>query len=516
MKNVFVLFFFVVCFELHAQNTSYKIYNTPVNSNNIIPASLTYGNSHFNAFSVINGNGLNIQKNDLEGVPLTARNYSVSVWNDYLHINVYSGFIYLTGIKRGSAGAGSQIPFIAKIDTFDLSMVYLKEFPIGINDNSRIWQSRMLKNGDILMCGEYESGNDLFGLIIGVGTSSGNILYTNTLSVAGAINNFVGSVEEISNSTVIFTGASAGMAFIGLAYKTPSGFSVSAVHNISHPGKIDQTSNHRKLLLHHNTALFKLDTNLSLLSSTPAGLQLPGVSNSNVRTYFIDDRVYRLANFIEMDIYDTALVNLAYNSYSVLAVTYSAVNQVDIGYGGHITKHGANLFINSAVSQTVNRFYLLKTDLTGYLDCSERVNSQFGTAIFTSSGTFFSKGVPAYTTNTDGAVSNTLNISVSTSSCLGTSTSTPTNTTALGQNNSIAGRILIWQDGAQYQLFDKNGIKEIWLFDLSGKILFHSHSHEAMENVTIDLSDLQTGMYILSVADSFTSLYRQKFILTDR
>lgn len=510
MKKIALsLLMFLTTFII-GQTTTFKTYTVPVLGTSKIVSSIIYGNSLYYVYS--SGGSFAIQKNDLNGITLLTKVYNLPIYsNAGIFLNSNNGAIYISGDKAATA-TNQETPFLAKIDTSNLSFIFCKEYLFLNNKVARLFQTKFLNNGTIMMCGGVIPSTYYYGLAVNVDAANGNVIYTNTLVVGAPTASFaVGpptcftSFAEISNSTILFSGYTDYLGgFISSAMQTATSVVTNSVFLCTSGGsKLIVSSNPSKVVAHQNSKFFKIDTSLSILNSTPPGSDLTYSVNGASRTFYDNGKVYVLNNSIDLDIYDDSFVHLSGNSYPFIAAGYSNTAQMNIGGTGNVLVNNSNLFITSAVSQDNNKFYMLKTSLTGTMPCYVAKPVSRASVSHASSPSVFASGPITYTVNSLSFTGITSPVSFVTNVC------TPTEIKEYTQSNAI--KISLTDNG--YSISSIETINSYDLYDITGRVIKTEVFTDPVTEIKINLSQFYHGIYVARIVDSDKKEHKIKLVL---
>lgn len=501
---IFFLFIIILSFRFYSQtftnHTTYTL-GIPNAGNNLVIGSVISGNSLFNLYKVYNSNfHMVFQKSNLNGTPILIKSYPLN-FHTY-KLDVSNGYLYVTGDMPGNLQ--NSVPYIAKIDTSNLNLISLKQIEVNTNLNTFVKDSKLTNNGNLLLSGVTWINGFPFGLFLGYDSKIDSVAYSQTLSVNGG-STFVAGATEISNSSVLFTGHDYNnQLFIGKATKTNSTFSVNSTY-YSNCGLdyIDHIPGTHSALTYQMDRVFKIDTSLSLLN-TAIGRDLNPFLNysGHVRMYFIENKLYRLGNFYEMDVFDTTLATISNISYPFTANTFSSPSQVDIGNSAFLAKKNSNLYISFSPLHAFNWFYLFKTDLLGNMYCSNSLTRDDKIDVSNNSSSVAFNFGPQLFNLVNVNVSPT-NVSVSyTDGCQGTLT----NLKDLEIDN-----LNVSFDGQKYIIKASKAISEICIYDVSGKLIEKEVIKEA-NSALINLTDRSRGIYVCIAKLSDNSFHHFKLI----
>ncbi|MBK9284165.1 MAG: T9SS type A sorting domain-containing protein [Sphingobacteriaceae bacterium] len=494
MKKLIILLFISISTLLNAQTSTfvktYSVQNlTPAGFH---PKTIIYGNSQFIVHAEGSGS-LSIQKNNLNGIPVTKRsyaNYSI-LGNPSYYLETLNGTLLISGSKTTSLGT---VPFILRLDTTNCNSILAADYIIAGYNSIRINDAKVLNNGNLILVGGASNtgtstAQDGFVLAINI-PANGSPLYSHTLTVNSSTNTSLISIQEISNSSFMFSASGNGSPYLGKALKTTSTFSTINAYGCSiGASRLNSYTNAKKVFAHTNDLIFKLDTNLAQLSlSAQMGINMPAC----LGTKYANNKIYRMLTGNVVHIVDTA--------YAVIANTYSSVIASSLT-PKDVVSDANNIYVTFGSNSTSNRHDLLKASLTGTMNCSSQVIPNPVTN-GTNGGSVTATSAPVpFNLLFNNPVSPTISVTY-TDVCnsVGINEIIKNNSLRLTSNNGI------------YHIAIANEIENIQLFDLGGKLIANFTFNSNSNQERINLNDLTTGIYIIKITDSNKNEFKGKLI----
>jgi hypothetical protein len=498
-----ICLFLAVSIQCRSQNqTTYRTYTlSSINFDNI--ESTIYGNRLYNVGA--GGSSLLVEKNDLNGNPLLTRSIPLQA-NADIKVNASNGFLYLNATSSGSIG---YIPFIIKLDTANFNIVYYKQIDLNSGGNTFISGSKIMSNGNLMLFGysAYSSTSTptTKGFITAVDVTTGNVLYTTTVTVPGPPFNFyIWNGTEISNSTLLFCASSSnGNTYIGKAVKSALSISVTSLYSTNASVQmIDRIPGSSKVMSYDGVTTSRLDTNLSLLSTA----SVKQFSNSaGFRPFFSQNKVYRIGADTTMTIVDSALNVVGHNSYPTTVSSFTSSGVGSISYRTSFCKSANNLFIVYRPPIYPGRFSLLKTTLNGVIGCSNSLPLESLSAVtVTNVASAVSQGsITAGMSATATPTPVTENVTF-TDLCF--------STTADIKSIIPAGELKVLYMYDRYVLNSAKTLKSIEVLDLSGKKVRTMVFSAGETQASIDMNDLAKGLFIAQVEFQDRSQVRLKLV----
>jgi hypothetical protein len=455
--------------------------------------SITLGNSLFNVYYY--GAGINVQKCDLNGVPLTVKNYTFPITTSIsFFLNSYAGNLYISGSSNNGSGIGEH--YIMKIDTAQCNQLYFSTYRTPNTYNAFTNDAKILNDGVLVMVGSVNTttaGNSpAVGHIIGINTAgTSSSAYSHTLSVGSNTYNTIKSITQISNSSLIFSAIispTGGVTYYGKAIKTLTSISIPSVYTgVSNGESVFSEVGGKRFLVAttsnaSNTQFFKIDTSLS------AGVQHPGITiapNTNYSSFnYKDSRIFMHSPGYSLRIIDSSLSVLASKSYTAIAQFFTL--------GTAFAKNNTNVFFYSIMGPTSgNSFQLIKTDLLGNMNCASSINSTTTVASTTISSTSHASGNIAFN------VFNTFTLPVTTVTIPHGAVCINTGINSIGAKTNY--RLNNYGEG-KYQIITDIAVKKLQVFDLTGKIILTKDLSDK-EQVDIDLGSSPQGIYLTQLED---------------
>lgn len=457
----------------------------------ILVKSIIYGNSLFSVYNEA-GLGLMVQKNDLNGVPVLKRaiNGVFPSPSTSFYLNTSGGNLYISGSKTASAVAA----FVIKIDTATCNYIYSNQYTLPTLNMFRVYDSKILNNGELLLAGSATNSGSMtveYGILMTVMTTSGSAMVTRTVTVNSSTNTVIGSITQISNSSVLFVANTNGVPNICKAIGISGNFSVvSAYAGIPGALKISAFGNAKKFLAMNSTHIYKVDTNMALMISPQPGVNLAG----SATPYYLDNKIYRLYGGTKVDIIDTGFVLIGSNNYT------SAITST-LQYAQGIIKNNNNLFINYSASSTSDNFCLLKTALNGTMNCSTTETNNPVSSPINGGSVTITSGFDNPMSIPTSPNSPTMTVTY-TNSCLNTGVEEVFN------KNKIK---TIYTEGYYILTSDKN-FSTFQLIDLTGRMIRNEKMSGNNDRITIQMNTLPDGIYIARIMDVDQNEYTIKLI----
>lgn len=501
MKKTFFVIFTLFTLQFFSQNVAltYSVSSASGVSQDLF--NLPLGNSLFYAYY---SQGLVLQKNDLNGVPVLIKKFpssNISLRNMISN----NGFLYLIGTSATGGTNSVSIPTIFIVDTINFNLQYTTtynfSFPniawVNIND------AKFLNSGNILMVGSinsYSTSSTVAWAMEVNPNANGIVVNTNTLTVGTSTANSFNSFSEISNSSIIFSGNySNPYGFLAKASRSGGILTFNTLYETSiGGGVINSFSNPKKLLISTylnggSDFIMKVDTNLSLLSSiSQAGIiRIGGNFYGSNQIKVANNKLYRLNSSKVLDILDTSLVSVSTKSYT----------SVDPMFFNSLNFNNSNVFMLGSTMYDI--FALVKTDLSGSISCSNTL--PFTNSVMQTNGgsTPFNSGVLLATQNSTSPSSQTATI-IYTVTC--------GNITSLKENEDSGNQLLTFFNN-EIIIKSNLAVETVDLFDLTGKLIRHfSYSNNETE-LKIKLTDFSTGMYILKTKDNSSAEHIHKLLV---
>jgi hypothetical protein len=494
MKKLLSIAFLLGAFAASSQTATlaktYSVQNLTPGGKTV--RSIVYGNCLYNVYT--EGNvGLSVQKNDLNGVPVTKTRFAnifLNTQNGFF-LNTYNGDLYISGAKTGTA---ASTPFLIKIDTASCNFVYLAEYPVSNYNNVKVTDSKILSNGNVVFAGSVSNTGTVateHGIIFGANlATNGTLAHTSTLAIGGNTNTIITSITEISNSTVIFAATSLGQPYLGRALKTATNLTITGAYATSSGGgKVAAFGNQKKFLAYNATHVYKVDTNLTILSLPHPGVNL---GLSALSTHYLDNKVYRILSGSKLEIVDTA--------FTSVSNTYSSIVSAPASFAQSVAKNSTNLFINYSDMQTTFNFYLIKTNLAGQMNCSMQQTTN-----------------PVTTATNGGSV--TIVTGSIVASTVPTTPTSPTASVTYVNSCSTVGikeagmekKLLIANNNGVYTIEAPNAIAFVEIFDISGKLIQRT-APGPVTSVSVDMTVFAKSIYIVKLSDIVGGEYKAKLV----
>ncbi|MDZ4664895.1 MAG: T9SS type A sorting domain-containing protein [Bacteroidota bacterium] len=494
MKKLLSILFLGAFLNTNAQSTLYNVYD----SQGHLSVKLIQAPGTNKLYSKSNTSGTQINKMNLDGVPLSSRTYSYGIGD----VEYYNGSLY----GLGSMGINN---YILKIDTGNLQIVQASQ----ITFTNLISNSKMKIFGStayIVGSAQTSPTTGTRAMIISydIGTSSLN--YASVFSLpSSTVGVYFTNIQQLQNSSFIITGYhnSTGSGARNLIVRATSNSSViTAQQIVAGPyAELPEASvslgygSNNKIFISGTASLTRIDTNLTLLTS-PGTYSYYGMS-----AQFKSNKLYSNPTGTNMVIYDNNLTPLNQVSYPFLP-TFTAV----IGYKiEDIAIYNNNLYFSGYgyCSFSCSTYVIAKTDLGGALNCSTPVSSNFSATPINSVAAISLSQTSLPISIGSSTIANAIATAAPgyTVNCL-TATSVMKHVLDSGFN------IHLNQNG-NYTLQGTQYLSYIEIYDLSGKeiksVLIHD---EAITKTEFDLNQLSQGIYLIKVRYSGGSEATQKLI----
>jgi hypothetical protein len=461
--------------------------------------AVSIGNRIFTANT--ESNSLYVQKSDLDGVPVMQRhynNYSLSLSNQDFDINTLNGIIYISGSRLVTTGTVSATrPFLVALDTTNLNPIYTWDYIVTGFNLIRINDSKIMNNNFLVLAGEAaNTGTNpaSCGILLNINlNANGNVsANSTTLVVPGSTVNAITSITEISSKTIVYTMSNISGTSFGAISKSALGFTVNSAYTTAVPGlQVMTYGNAKKVLFYNTTGAYKIDTTFSGLV-TWFGLTLP---TANV-TKFMGGNIYR-SNPAAKTLYvcDTTLNTITTNTYGVTFA--GALSSVQVGQDFTRSNQGS-VYLYSSENQTTNYYFMIKAQPFGQMTCAQ-------TQTINSTTTLINGGLQTYST---GIVGTTFNGSNPVAIPAASAYTNVCTTTGLTEGSKDLAFKLVRLDNGVYKMVTSSEIIYAAIYDLAGRKL-DVITNQA-EELSIDLTGLRTGIYILKVKDANGSERRMK------
>jgi hypothetical protein len=446
--------------------------------------SIVYGNSIFYVYPENGPVGLTIQKNDLNGVPVTKKSITgfLPTGQNAFHLNVAQGKLFISGNRTQSVSVNA---FNIRVDTATCDPDFIKEYTVPGFSYININDARITMDNLLVLAGTaYNTGtvNPQKGFVLGTALALNcDPVYNATLAIAGSTYNTINSICEISNSSFVYSAQSGTNTFLGRMFKTPFNCSFDPqTYQISvGGGKINTISNPRKFVLHNSTTIFKLDTNLTLLTNPQVG----GGMGSALNTFCAGNKIYRVSSVAKMEIMDTTFAGIA-NSYSTIV-------PVGASFASAVSRNANNVFITYSEWSTTAVFHTIKTSTLGTMNCSNQVS------VTSSPTTMIATVMNNFATS----------VTVNSSTISFASPTTAISYTTIcpfmvGVNENTENIVVrLRSNDAVYSLTIAQNISTIQVFDLNGRMILNNNYEGNLNSVEIDLRKLEHSVYIGRITD---------------
>lgn len=499
MKTLFtILLLSVSAFVASQSLTIQRAYSTgTVAAGGININSIAYGNRLFTLHT--EGLSISAQKSDFDGVPVLKRHYSGIggfQLSQKIVLNTWNGMICVTACRTVANGTTTSTwPFLMLIDTVNLNPMITLDYPVSGFNTIRVNDAIVLNNGYLIMAGAATntgSSSPQYGFFQQVNlAANGSPAGSATLSVAQSTLGEVSSLSPISNSSVIYafnvSTGSVSPHYIGKLQRTTSALAILSAYNVGGATEVGVANygNPKRFLFYNANLVCKVDTNLSsLVAPAPpvTGAQF-GVNANLIKV--LNGKIYRTVTANkQMDVADTSLVTVTSTSYpfgTPAAQFGKAVTRNTLG----------SPFIYFSEGQTTSNFYMIKTQPNGQSICGSTFIATLTPSNLSAvpDNPFFGSVPVTFVFQNPVAqqaqVQHTL-------SCFTSGISSHEKDTDV--------RMFRMEDG-KYQIRSEAGVKQIHLYDISGRVVFSEFYAAPSEQIQVDLSSFPGAIFVLRLQD---------------
>ena len=455
---------------------------------NMVPAGITvksivYGNNLFYIYSEGGPTGLTVQKNNLDGVPALKRSIQglVPQSANAFFVNATQGKLYISGHRTTST---TVQPFIVRIDTALCIPDFIKDYNVAGFTMVRINDAEITSDSNLVLAGSATNTGSMTterGFVLGTKLSTNcTPVYSNTMTVMANSVTSINSIKEISAATLLYSAQSGTATYLGRISKTANSLTFPAgSYSISFGGgSIETYSNLKKVLVHNQNSILKIDTNLTLINGTQSAA---GVSNA-LYSFYLDNKIYRPSSVAKMEIVDT--------NFTAISNTYSTIVPAGASFASAVTKNANNLFITYSEWATTAAFYTIKTNTLGTMNCSSQLSVNITPTTVTGIiNNMVSGGV--VTTPTSVALVSSVTAVSHTIQCT---------SVGVSENSSQYLAKLRSNDGV-YNVVITQNIASVQVYDINGRMILNLKFDGNSNMVEIDLRKFEHSVYIGRIID---------------
>ncbi|MDZ4664389.1 MAG: T9SS type A sorting domain-containing protein [Bacteroidota bacterium] len=432
LSSVFLLISIIVNAQFPTLATTYTTGVNPLNAG--ISSTFILGRLYHVMEKT--GEGMVVQKSDVNGTPIMARSYNTFTvgWGNPKIISNSTGLYFINRENNG-------LLMLMKVDTTSCLPVFTRTYSVAGFNNFIHKDVNFLSSGKILVVGSVGNGffNEDAGVVLCIDpAANGAVVYSHTLSISGSTANAIYSYLDMSNSTILLSGKSNVSDFFSKASKTPTTFSINAGSTFaSNVGGsiIYKLSNQKRMMVYKDvsntvSSVCKIDTNLTLLNSTPAANAISWNHSGGIKSFSYLNKLFvwsNLNNYI--DVIDSAM-------NTVSTKTFNINNGLVFR---DVTNSLSNLYISQVRASPIDaKMGTIKSDFNGDMACMNTYSVAKLSYSVTGNTVAFNSGSVVVTTGFINPVVASLSIT-SVQSCTCMPPSMPSITTPSANLNICAG-----------------------------------------------------------------------------